>query len=164
MYDVIIIGAGIIGTTISRELSRYSGKFLVLDKHNDVSCGTTKANSGIVHAGFDAKVGSKKAYFNVRGAKMFEKLAQELEFPYRKNGAFVLAFDEDKENKLGELIEKAKKNGVDNVSILTKEEIKKIEPNVSDNVTMGLYAKDSGIVSPYEMCIAFAENACSNGV
>ena len=164
MYDVIIIGAGIIGTTISRELSRYSGKFLVLDKHNDVSCGTTKANSGIVHAGFDAKVGSKKAYFNVRGAKMFEKLAQELEFPYRRNGAFVLAFDEDKENKLGELIEKAKKNGVDNVSILTKEEIKKIEPNVSDNVTMGLYAKDSGIVSPYEMCIAFAENACSNGV
>ena len=164
MYDVIIIGAGIVGTTISRELSKYLGRFLVLEKHNDVSCGTTKANSGIVHAGFDAKVGSRKAFFNVRGAKMYPKLAEELEFPYRKNGALVLAFDEDKNNILGELLNKAKLNGVDNVEIISKEEIKKIEPNVSDEVTKALYAKDSGIVSPYEMCIAFAENACSNGV
>ncbi len=164
MYDVIIIGAGIIGTTISRELSKYLGRFLVLEKHNDVSCGTTKANSGIVHAGFDAKVGSRKAFFNVRGAKMYPKLAEELEFPYRKNGALVLAFDEDKENILGELLNKAKLNGVSNVEIISKDEIKKIEPNVSDEVTKALYAKDSGIVSPYEMCIAFAENASTNGV
>lgn len=163
MYDVIIIGAGIIGTAISRELSKYKGNFLVLEKYDDVSCGTTKANSGIVHAGFDAKVGSRKAYFNVRGAKMFEALSKELDFPYKKNGAFVLAFD-DNTLVLNELMEKAKLNGVDNCEILSGDEIRKIEPNVSKNVTKGLYAKDSGIVSPYEMCIAMAENACTNGV
>ena len=163
MYDVIIIGAGIIGTAISRELSKYKGNFLVLEKYDDVSCGTTKANSGIVHAGFDAKVGSRKAYFNVRGAKMFEALSKELDFPYKKNGAFVLAFD-DNTLVLDELMEKAKLNGVDNCEILSGDEIRKIEPNVSKSVTKGLYAKDSGIVSPYEMCIAMAENACTNGV
>ena len=163
MYDAIIIGAGIIGTAISRELSKYKGNFLVLEKYDDVSCGTTKANSGIVHAGFDAKVGSRKAYFNVRGAKMFEALSKELDFPYKKNGAFVLAFD-DNTLVLDELMEKAKLNGVDNCEILSGDEIRKIEPNVSKSVTKGLYAKDSGIVSPYEMCIAMAENACTNGV
>ena len=163
MYDVIIIGAGIIGTAISRELSKYKGNFLVLEKYDDVSCGTTKANSGIVHAGFDAKVGSRKAFFNVRGAKMFESLAKELDFPYKKNGAFVLAFDDNME-VLNELLNKAKLNGVDNCEILSGDEIRKIEPNVSDKVVKGLYAKDSGIVSPYEMCIAMAENACTNGV
>ena len=164
MYDCIIIGAGIIGTAISRELSKYKGNFLVLERFNDVSCGTTKANSGIVHAGFDAKIGSRKAFFNVKGARMYEKLAKELEFPYKKNGAFVLAFDDDKDKVLESLLENAKANGVDNCEILSGDEIRKIEPNVSGNVTKGLYAKDSGIVSPYEMCIAMAENACSNGV
>ena len=164
MYDVIIIGAGIIGTAISRELSKYEGNFLVLEKFNDVSCGTTKANSGIVHAGFDAKEGTKKAYFNVMGAKMFDRLSRELEFPYNKNGAFVLAFDDDKEDVLGLLMKKAKINHVENCEILSGDEIRKIEPNVSPKVTKGFYAKDSGIVSPYEMCIAMAENACSNGV
>ena len=105
MYDCIIIGAGIIGTAISRELSKYKGNFLVLERFNDVSCGTTKANSGIVHAGFDAKIGSRKAFFNVKGARMYEKLAKELEFPYKKNGAFVLAFDDDKDKVLESLLE-----------------------------------------------------------
>ena len=164
MYDVIIIGAGIIGTAISRELSKYKGNFLVLEKYDDVSCGTTKANSGIVHAGFDAKIGSRKAFFNVRGALMFEKLSKELEFPYKQNGAFVLAFDEDKDNILGSLMDKAKANGVEGCEILSGDEIRKMEPNVSKSVTKGLYAKNSGIVSPYEMCIAMAENACTNGV
>ena len=164
MFDVIIIGAGIIGTAISRELSKYKGNFLVLEKFDDVSCGTTKANSGIVHAGFDAKIGSRKAFFNVKGAKMFEELSKELDFPYKKNGAFVLAFDIDNDHVLDDLLKKAKANGVDNCEILSGDEIRKIEPNVSPKVTKGLYAKDSGIVSPYEMCIAMAENACSNGV
>ena len=164
MYDVIIIGAGIIGTAISRELSKYDGNFLVLEKYDDVSCGTTKANSGIVHAGFDAKIGSKKAFFNVKGALMFEKLSKELEFPYKKNGAFVLAFDDDKDGVLDSLMEKARANGVKDCEILSGDEIRKIEPNVSKEVTKGLYAKNSGIVSPYEMCIAMAENASSNGV
>ena len=164
MYDIIIIGAGIIGTAIARELSKYKGNFLVLEKNNDVSCGTTKANSGIVHAGFDAKEGSRKAYFNVLGAKMYPSLAKELNFPYKKNGAFVLAFDEDKDGVLDNLMKRAKANGVDGCSILTGDEIRKIEPNVSTEVTKGLYAKNSGIVSPYEMCIALAENAYTNGV
>ena len=90
MYDIIIIGAGVIGTAIARELSKYKGNFLVLEKNNDVSCGTTKANSGIVHAGFDAEVGTKKAFFNVLGAKMYPSLAKELNFPFKQNGAFVL--------------------------------------------------------------------------
>lgn len=164
MYDVIIIGAGIIGCSIARELAKYQGKFLVLEKFNDVSCGTTKANSGIVHAGFDAKVGSKKAFFNVRGAKMYPKLAEELNFPYKQNGAFVLSFDEDKDNVLGDLLNRAKQNGVDSCEILSGDEIRKIEPNVSKEVVKGLYAKTSGIVSPYEMCIALAENSHTNGV
>jgi len=164
MYDIIIIGAGVIGTAIARELSKYKGNFLVLEKNNDVSCGTTKANSGIVHAGFDAEVGSRKAFFNVLGAKMYPTLAKELNFPYKQNGAFVLAFDEDKEGVLDKLMERARLNGVEGCSILSGDEIRKIEPNVSNNVTKGLYAKTSGIVSPYEMCIALAENAYNNGV
>ena len=164
MFDIIIIGAGIIGTAIARELSKYKGNFLVLEKNNDVSCGTTKANSGIVHAGFDAKPGSKKAYFNVLGHNMYKELSKELEFPYKENGAFVLAFDEDKDGILEELLDRAKKNNVLGCSIISGDEIRKIEPNVSKEVTKGLYAKTSGIVSPYEMCIALAENAYQNGV
>ncbi|MBP5342616.1 NAD(P)/FAD-dependent oxidoreductase [bacterium] len=163
MYDCIIIGSGIIGSSIARELSKYKGNFLVLEKENDVSCGTTKANSGIVHAGFDAKVGTLKAKFNVKGAKMFEKLASELEFPYKKNGAFVLSFDDDK-TPLEDLLNKGRSNGVDNLSIISGDEVRKIEPNVSKEVKYALYAKDSGIVSPYEMCIAISENASTNNV
>lgn len=164
MFDAIIIGAGVVGTAIAREISKYKGNFLVLERNNDVSCGTTKANSGIVHAGFDAKVGSKKAYFNVLGAKMYPDLAKELNFPYKQNGAFVLAFDEDKDGVLDDLLNRAKLNGVEGCEILSGDEIRKMEPNVSKEVTKGLYAKTSGIVSPYEMCIALAENAYSNGV
>ena len=164
MYDAIIIGSGIIGTSVARFLSKYKGKFLVLEKEDDVSCGTTKANSGIVHAGFDAKPGSKKAYYNVRGAKMYPSLAKELDFPFEINGAFVLSFTEEGLEGLRELLEKADANGVEGVSILTGDEIRKMEPNVAPNVKYGLYAKTSGIVSPYEMCIAMAENAASNGV
>ena len=164
MFDIIIIGAGVIGTAVARELSKYKGNFLVLEKNNDVSCGTTKANSGIVHAGFDAKPGSKKAYFNVLGHDMYKELASDLEFPYKENGAFVLAFDDDKDGILDELLDRAKKNNVKGCSIISGDEIRKLEPNVSKDVTKGLYAKTSGIVSPYEMCIALAENAYQNGV
>lgn len=164
MYDIIIIGAGIIGTSIARELSKFNAKILVLEKENDVSCGTTKANSGIVHAGYDAIPGSLKAKFNVEGALMYEELSKELEFPYKKNGAFVLSFSEDGLSKLNDLLERGKKNGVKNLSIITGDEVRKIEPNVSSEVKYALYAKDSGIVSPYEMAIAMAENAYTNGV
>ena len=164
MYDTIIIGSGIIGTAIARELSRYQGKILVLEKMNDVSCGTTKANSGIIHAGFDAIPGTLKAKFNVAGAKMYPALAKELDFPYRKNGAFVLSFSEEGKATLDNLMDRAKKNGVEGCEILSGDQIRAMEPNVSKEVVSGLYAKESGIASPYEMAIAMAENAYKNGV
>ncbi len=164
MYDIIIIGSGIIGSSVARFLSRYKANILVLEKNNDVSCGTTKANSGIVHAGFDAKPGSRKAFFNAKGAKMYPSLSKELDFPFKRNGAFVLSFSKDGRATLDELMERAKANKVDNCVILSGDEIREMEPNISKEVVEGLYAKDSGIVSPYEMCIAMAENAASNGV
>ncbi len=166
MYDVIIIGSGIIGSSVARFLSKYEAKVLVLEKENDVSCGTTKANSGIVHAGFDAHEGTNKAYFNVRGAKMFKDLSEELEFPYEENGAFVLSFTEEGLSTLKELKQRGINNGLDEdeLEILDGDEIRKIEPNITKDVKCGLYAKKSGIVSPYEMCIAMFENAKANGV
>ncbi len=164
MYDCLIIGSGIIGSSVARELSKYNANILVLEKKNDVSCGTTKANSGIVHAGYDAKPGSLKAKFNVEGAKLYPELAKDLEFPYEKNGAFVLSFSEEGLDGLKTLLDRGIKNGVSNLSIITGDEVRKIEPNVSSEVKYALYVKDSGIVSPYEMCIAMAENAATNGV
>lgn len=164
MEDIIIIGSGIIGSSIARELSKYKANILVLEKNNDVSCGTTKANSGIVHAGFDAKPNSKKAFFNVEGAKLYPNLSKELDFPFKQNGAFVLSFSKDGRKTLDELMERARLNNVKGCKILSGDEIRKMEPNVSSLVVEGLYAETSGIVSPYEMCIAMAENAASNGV
>ena len=112
MYDVLIVGGGVIGCSVARELSRYVGKFVLIEKENDVSMGTSKANSGIVHAGFDAKTGSNKAIYNVLGARMMEELSKELDFPYRKNGAFVLCFDKKDEGKLKELFDQGVANGV----------------------------------------------------
>ena len=148
MYDCLIIGSGIIGSSIARELSRYQGNFLVLEKENDVSCGTTKANSGIIHAGFDALPNTLKARFNVEGTKMYPTLSKELDFPYRKNGAFVLSFSLEGHKTLETLMERAKENGVSGCSILSGDEIRAIEPNVSKEVVEGLYAKESGIASP----------------
>ncbi len=164
MYDILIIGSGIIGSSIARELARYKAKILVLEKNSDVSCGTTKANSGIIHAGFDAKPNTNKALYNVLGSKMYENLARELDFPYRKNGAFVLSFNKEDHGKLVELLDKAKLNGVSDCVILSGDEIRKMEPNISLEVAEGLYAPNSAIASPYEMCIALAENAYTNGV
>ncbi len=131
MYDIVIIGSGIIGSSIARFLSQYKANIIVLEKNNDVSCGTTKANSGIVHAGFDAKPGSKKAFFNVNGAKMYPNLCEELVFPYKKYGAFVLSFSNDGHDTLNELLKRAKENNVSGCSIISGDEIRKMEPNVS---------------------------------
>ena len=164
MYDVLIVGAGVIGSAVARELSRYKLSVVVVEKEYDVAMGTSKANSGIVHAGFDAKTGTNKAIYNVLGARMYPKLAEELDFPYRRNGALVLCFEESGKSKLTELLEQGKRNGVSGLSILSGDEVRKMEPNVSDKVVAALYAETSGIVSPYEMNIALAENANENGV
>lgn len=164
MYDVTIIGAGVVGASVARELSRYDLKVCVLDKGEDVASGTTKANSAIVHAGFDAKPGTLKAKLNVKGNAMFDKLAEELDFPLKRVGSLVLCFDEEHMDKLEALKKQGDINGVPNVKILTKEELKSMEPNISEEVVAALYAPTGGIVCPYEMTIALAENAFVNGV
>lgn len=164
MYDVIIIGAGASGAAIARELSRYQGRFCVLEKEADICCGTSKANSGIVHAGFDAKEGSLMAKLNVKGNKMMENLSKELDFSYKKNGSLVVCTNESEVEKLNELLERGKRNGVEGLQILDREELKALEPNISDEAVAALYAPTGGIVCPFGLTIAFAENAAQNGV
>lgn len=163
MKDVIVIGGGIIGCAIAREISRYNVKIKLLEKCNDVSCGTTKANSGIVHAGFDAKPNTLKAKFNLLGNAMFDELAKQLDFPFKRNGALVLCFNKDEAKGLKELYDRGVANGVDGLELIDGDKARQLEPNISDKTVGALYAKTSGIVSPYEMCIAYAENAAVNG-
>lgn len=164
MYDVIIIGAGVSGSAIARELSRYDRKIAVLERASDVCEGTSKANSGIVHAGHDAEPGTLKAVLNVRGNKLMEPLAKELDFPFKRNGSLVLCLDEKDRDMLEKLLEKGKKNGVEGLRIIEKEELFTMEPNVSDMAAAALYAPTGGIVCPFGLNIALAENACVNGV
>ena len=164
MYDFIIIGAGVIGATIARELSRYELDVLILDKENDVTCGASKANSGIVHGGYDDKHGTMKSKMCRKGNRMFPKLNEELNFGYSEIGSLILAFSEEEIKKLEELYENGIKNGVDDLKILTKEEIFEMEPHVSKEVVASLYSPTSGVTSPYEMTIALVENALDNGV
>ena len=164
MYDAVIIGAGVIGCAVARELSRYRIKILVLEREEDVCCGTSKANSAIVHAGFDAEPGSMKAVMNVRGNKMMKALSEELDFPYKQNGSLVLCFQEGDMPKLEELKARGEKNGVEGLEIVTGERIWEIEPNLSREVKAMLYAPTGGIVCPFKLTIAMAENANVNGV
>lgn len=165
MKDVIIIGCGVIGCSVARELSRFDADILLLERGNDVSVGTSKANSGIVHGGYDAKPGTLKAKFNVAGNAMFDALACELDFPFRRNGSMVLCFDKADIGKLLELKEQGIKNGVQGLYVVEGyEAVKAMEPYVSENVVAALVVPNGGIVSPYEMTIAYAENAATNGV
>lgn len=163
LKDVIIIGSGVVGSAVARELSRLELDVLVLEKGNDVATGTSKANSGIVHAGFDCKPGTMKARMNFEGAALMPALAKDLDFRYRNNGAFVLCFDKDKLKDLEDLLSKGKANGIAGLSIMSGDEIRRLEPNISSAVIAGLHSSTSAIVSPYDMNIALAENAKANG-
>ena len=163
MYDVLIIGAGAVGCAAAMELAKYKISVCVVDKESDVCEGTTKANSAIAHAGFDAEPGTLKAKLNVRGSKMMPELAQKLDFAYKQNGAMVLCFDEADKPKLEILKDRAVKNGVDKVCIISGDEARKLEPNLSDEVCAALLAETSAIICPFEMTLAFAENALANG-
>lgn len=163
MYDVLIIGAGVSGSATARELSRYDLKIGVLEQGEDVCSGTSKANSGIVHAGFDAKPGSMMAKMNVKGNLMMGKLAEELDFPFQRIGSLVLCFQEEDRPKLEQLKEQGERNGVPDLQILEQEELRRMEPNVSDEAVAALYAPTGGIVCPFGLNIALAENACVNG-
>ena len=162
--DVCIIGAGVTGSSIARELSRYNCKVTVVEKASDVCEGTSKANSGIVHAGFDAVPGTKKAFFNVKGSKKMEALSKELDFPYKRNGSIVLCFSKEDYPKLEELKRRADANGVEGVEILTGDEIRAKEPAISEDAVAALWAPTGGIVCPFNLTIAMAENATVNGV
>jgi glycerol-3-phosphate dehydrogenase len=164
MYDVIIIGAGVTGSAIARELSRKKLKVAVLERCSDICEGTSKANSGIVHAGFDAKPGSLKAKLNVEGSRRMEALSKELDFSYKRNGSIVLCFDEKDRGGLLDLLKKAEANGVEGCKIISGDEVRKMEPEISGDVVAAFYVPAGGIVCPFGLTIALAENACTNGV
>jgi glycerol-3-phosphate dehydrogenase len=164
MFDVIIIGAGVIGCAIARELSRYEANILVLEKESDVCEGTSKANSGIIHAGYDAKPGSLKAKLNVLGNEMMTEVTKDLGISFIRNGSLVVCFEEQEVNKLQQLYEQGIKNGVSGLSILNHKECLVVEPALSKNVVAGLFAKSAGVICPFTLTIALAENAFTNGV
>ena len=164
MYDVIIIGAGVTGCAVARYLSRYQGSALVLERAEDVCCGTSKANSAIIHAGFDAAHGSLMAKMNVQGSRMLPELAKELDFPFRRNSSLVVCMSEEDMPRLLALYENGVKNGVEGLEIVDAQRLHELEPNVSKNAVAALWAPTGGIVCPFNMTIALAENANANGV
>lgn len=163
VYDVAIIGAGVVGALVARELSRYRLSVALLDKENDVACGATKANSAIIHAGFDARPGTLKAELNVQGAARMPKLSAELGVPYQNIGSLVVAFSEEEMETLHRLLEQGRENGVEGLCILSPEELFEKEPNLSRSALGALWAPTAGIICPYGLCIAAAGNAMDNG-
>lgn len=163
-YDVAVIGAGVVGALIANVLSHYDIQVALVEKCNDVAMGTTKANSAIVHGGFDALSGTLKAKLNVRGTELMPKLCADLSVPYRNNGSLVLAFSEKEMEHIQMLYARGLKNGVPKLSVLRAEQVKALEPAVSDAVVGALLSETAGIVCPYELTIAAAETAVTNGV
>lgn len=162
--SIIIIGAGIVGTSIAREFARHTDSLLLLEQGRDVSLGSTRANSGIIHGGYSARYGTKKGQFSITGNRMYPQLAEELGFAYERIGSLVLAFSEEDEKKLEWLVENGKANGVHELSILTPRQVRDREPKVSEHIRSALWCGETGIASPYEAAIACAENAIANGV
>lgn len=163
MYDVIIIGAGVIGGFIARELSKYQVKVLVLEKENDVGNGSSNANSAIIHAGYDPLPNTLKARFNVLGAKMYPQIVKELDVKYNKIGSLVVGKKESDFSIIEELFKRGKDNGVD-VEIIEGELLRKLEPHLASSLDIGLYAKDAAIIDPFNLVVHCFENAIDNGV
>jgi len=164
MVDVAIIGAGVTGCAIARYLSRYNVQAVVLEKGEDVCVGTSKANSAIVHAGFDATNGSLMAKYNVKGSEMMEDLCKDLDIDYDRCGSLVVCVSEEELPKLQALYENGIKNGVKDLQIVDRERLLELEPNVSDTAVAALYAPTGAIICPFGLTIALAENANENGV
>ncbi|MBQ9086470.1 MAG: NAD(P)/FAD-dependent oxidoreductase [Clostridia bacterium] len=163
MFDVAIIGCGVVGGMIARRLAAYDLKICMLEKENDVAMGATKANSAIVHAGFDAVEGSLKAKLNVRGSQMMKQVAEELGVKYRNNGSLVIGFNDEDRKTVEALKVRGEKNGVEGLRVLESKELHEMEPNLSDTVICALYAPTGAIICPYELCIAAIGNAMDNG-
>ncbi len=164
MYDMIIIGAGVCGAAIARELSRYDIRIAVLERERDLCEGTSKANSAIVHGGFDATPGSLKARLNLQGNLMMAEMAKTLDFSFKQNGSLVVCQSREELPKLEELMERGLINGVKGMQILRRQEALALEPNLSDTVYAALHVPSAGIVCPFGMNIAYGENAAVNGV
>ena len=163
MYDIIVIGCGISGASLAYKLSRYRLNILVLEKENDVAMGTTKANSAIVHAGYDPLPGTLMAKLNIEGSRQMEALCKELDVLYRKIGSMVLAFDETDRDTLQQLYRRGLENGVEALQLLTGDEARQMEPKLSEQVVEALYAPTAAIIDPWGLCIAQAETAVKNG-
>lgn len=163
MYDVAIIGTGVIGALTARKLAGYDLKICLIEKENDVAMGATRANSAIVHAGFDAKPDSLKAKLNVRGSEMMERITKELGVKYKRNGSIVVGFNNEDRYILEELLKRGKKNGVKGLEIVEDDRLRTLEPNLSEDVICALYAPMGAIVCPYELTIAAVGNAMDNG-
>ena len=162
-YDVAVIGAGVVGGMLARELSRYKLNICIIEKESDVAMGATKANSAIVHAGFDAKEGSLKAKLNVRGSMIMEQVAKELGVSYKRNGSLVVGFNDEDRKTLEALLDRGKRNGVDGLKLLDRDGVLAVEPNIGETVTCALHAPTGGIICPYGLCIAAIGNAMDNG-
>ena len=163
MIDVAVIGAGVVGGMVARELSRYKLSVTVIEAASDVALGATRANSAIVHAGFDAKEGSLKALLNVRGSEMMAQVCSELGVKYKNNGSLVVGFNDDDKETLISLKERGERNGVKGLKVLSRDEVLCLEKNIGESVTCALHAPTGAIVCPYELCIAAIGNAMDNG-
>ena len=163
MYDIVIIGAGVSGCMLAHKLARFKLKCAVVEAGCDVASGATRANSAIVHAGFDAENGTLKAKLNVIGCTELPKIAEQLDVPYKNNTSIVAAFSDEDVEKLRALYERGERNGVKGLYIADRDEVHRLEPNLSDEVVAALVAPSAGIICPYELTIACAENAAING-
>ncbi len=163
-YDVLIVGAGVIGGMLARELSKYQLKVCILEKENDVACGASRANSGIVHGGYDPEPGTLKAKLNADGVELLFQAAKELNVPHQRNGSMVCAFSEDEARTVDALYARGIANGIPGLKVLTGDEARALEPQLSDKITSVLHVTNAGIICPYELTVASIGNAMDNGV
>ncbi len=163
MYDVAIIGAGVTGAAIARELSRYNLNIIVVDKENDVSCGTSKANSAIIHAGYDPEENTLMAKFNSEGNPMFDTICSELDVPFKRIGSLVVAYNEEQLQHIKKLYKRGINNGIKGMRILNRSELKEREPRISGEASGALLAETAGIIDPMLLTISLMENAVMNG-
>ena len=164
VYDVLIAGAGVIGGMLARELSKYQLSICMLEKENDVASGASTANSGIVHGGYDPEPGTLKAKLNTVAVNQLYQAADELHVPYIKNGSMVCAFGEQEDDAVRELYQRGQVNQIPDLAVLTGDEARELEPQLSQNVTSVLHVRNAGIICPYQLTVAAVGNAMDNGV
>eukprot|EP01065_Artemidia_motanka_P012962 TRINITY_DN1713_c0_g1_i1.p1 TRINITY_DN1713_c0_g1~~TRINITY_DN1713_c0_g1_i1.p1 ORF type:complete len:522 (+),score=125.84 TRINITY_DN1713_c0_g1_i1:96-1661(+) len=164
VYDVVVVGAGVIGSAVCRELSKYTPSVLLLEAAEDVAAGATKANSGIVHSGYNSLPGTLRAKFCWPGCRSFPQLDRELNFGFERNGSMVVARSEEEDRLIRALLVRGRKNGVEGLRVVERDELRRMEPHVTPAAVSALWSPHAGIVSPYELAIALAENAADNGV